>query len=212
MFADRAKPVKPESEDQEAAWRPWNPPSHRFVGAAISLPRAEHDMTALSDLATAVLGLSAGHANDLNVLQIAARAIVMYLVLIAYVRLGKKRFLGEATAFDAILVIMIGSLASRGISGNAPFQHALVSVLVLIAMHWVLSYFAAGWPTISAMAKGHDTVLVREGRVDRTALHAAHMSDDDLDEDLRQKGVSSPAEVEEARLERSGIVSVIKKR
>jgi uncharacterized membrane protein YcaP (DUF421 family) len=169
-------------------------------------------MTALSDLATAVLGLSAERANELNIWQVAARAIVIYFVLIAYVRLGKKRFLGEATAFDAILVIMIGSLASRGISGNAPFQHALVSVLVLIAMHWVLSYFAAGSPTISALTKGHDTVLVRDGRVDRHALQAAHMSDDDLDEDLRQKGVSGPDEVKEARLERSGIVSVIKKR
>jgi uncharacterized membrane protein YcaP (DUF421 family) len=79
-------------------------------------------------------------------------------------------------------------------------------------MHWVLSYFAAGSPTISALTKGHDSVLVRDGCVDRNALHAAHMSDDDLDEDLRQKGVSSPNEVQEARLERSGMVSVIKKR
>jgi uncharacterized membrane protein YcaP (DUF421 family) len=37
------------------------------------------------------------------------------------------------------------------------------------------------------------------------------MSNDDLHEDLRDKGVKSPAEVQEARLERSGKLSVIKK-
>jgi uncharacterized membrane protein YcaP (DUF421 family) len=37
------------------------------------------------------------------------------------------------------------------------------------------------------------------------------MSADDLAEDLREKGVEKPEDLKEARLERSGKVSVIKK-
>jgi uncharacterized membrane protein YcaP (DUF421 family) len=37
------------------------------------------------------------------------------------------------------------------------------------------------------------------------------MSMDDLMEDLREKGVSRPADAKEARLERSGKLSVIKR-
>jgi uncharacterized membrane protein YcaP (DUF421 family) len=37
------------------------------------------------------------------------------------------------------------------------------------------------------------------------------MSPDDLEEDLRDKGIRDASEVEEARLERSGRLSVIKK-
>jgi uncharacterized membrane protein YcaP (DUF421 family) len=169
-------------------------------------------MNAIFHAVSVILGLPAERANDLTVLQVCARAIVIYLVLIAYVRLGKKRFLGEATAFDAILVIMLGSLASRGISGNAPFHHALASVLVLIAFHWLLSDVAADWPSLSDLMKGTSTVLIRNGCVDRDNLRNAHMSDDDLAEDLRQKGIASIDEVKEARLERSGTVSVIKRR
>jgi uncharacterized membrane protein YcaP (DUF421 family) len=40
---------------------------------------------------------------------------------------------------------------------------------------------------------------------------AAHMSDDDLAEDLRQNGIEEPKEVKSARLERSGKLSVIEK-
>jgi uncharacterized membrane protein YcaP (DUF421 family) len=42
-------------------------------------------------------------------------------------------------------------------------------------------------------------------------MHDQHVSGDDLAEDLRQKGVSDASEVKEARLERSGKVSVIRK-
>jgi uncharacterized membrane protein YcaP (DUF421 family) len=65
---------------------------------------------------------------------------------------------------------------------------------------------------LSFLTKGRDTVLIRDGTIDKAALRGAHMSDDDLNEDLRQNGVASAAEVKEARLERSGKLSVIKLR
>ncbi len=168
-------------------------------------------MEAAAHVLDAILGLSAKTANELTVAQTCARAFVVYLVLIAYVRFGKKRFLGEATAFDAILVIVIGSISSRAISGTAPFGASLAATLVLIAMHWVISYFTRDWPALGALLKGHDTVLIRNGRIDHQALSNSHMAMDDLEEDLRQEGVDDPREVKEARLERSGRMSVIRK-
>jgi len=60
------------------------------------------------------------------------------------------------------------------------------------------------------MIKGHPTTLIHDGKVDEDALRNAHMSMDDLLEDLREKGIADPAEAKEARLERSGKLSVIK--
>lgn len=169
-------------------------------------------MDAIANTFDLLLGLSATRAEQLTTVQVCVRAAVVYLVLIAYVRIGKKRFLGEATAFDAILVIVIGSLASRAISGTAPFVSSLAGTLVLIMMHWLISRAARSSPRLSFLTKGRDTVLIRGGTIDRAALRSAHMSDDDLSEDLRQSGVASAADVEEARLERSGKLSVIKRR
>jgi uncharacterized membrane protein YcaP (DUF421 family) len=52
---------------------------------------------------------------------------------------------------------------------------------------------------------------VKDGKILAAPLADAHMSRDDLDEDLRQEGVGQVSEVSEARLERSGRLSVIKK-
>jgi uncharacterized membrane protein YcaP (DUF421 family) len=66
-------------------------------------------------------------------------------------------------------------------------------------------------PLLSYVVKGKDTILVRDGKIDREALAASHMSEDDLAEDLRQEGIETPTPVKMARLERSGRLSVIRK-
>jgi uncharacterized membrane protein YcaP (DUF421 family) len=157
-----------------------------------------------------VLGLSL-KSEQLGFGQMAARALLMYVLLLIIVRLGKKRFLGRATAFDVILVIMIGSIAARALTGGAPYFPATLGIVVLVALHWLISLLARGSPIISGLVKGHSTVLVKNGKVLANALADAHISKDDLDEDLREKSVTQLSEVAEARLERSGRLSVIKK-
>ena len=66
-------------------------------------------------------------------------------------------------------------------------------------------------PLLNGLVKGHSTVIIKNGVVKEDALKAAHMSPDDLDEDLREKGVCEISIISEARLERSGKLSVIEK-
>jgi uncharacterized membrane protein YcaP (DUF421 family) len=186
-------------------------PELYFAGKLRGAAKLNDDMQEISRFIDEVLGLSAPTANDLSAAQVSVRALIVYGILIAFVRMGKKRFLGQATAFDAILIIMIGSLSSRAVSGTAPFVATLVATFVFILMHWLISFCSERSPALSSLVKGHDTTLIENGRVDRNALKDAHMSTDDLAEDLRQQGVDKVADVKEARLERSGKVSVIKK-
>ncbi len=157
----------------------------------------------------AALGLSLTSAQ-LGAAQMGLRAALVYAALLVLVRLGKKRFLGRATAFDVVLVITVGSIAGRAVTGGAPLVPALAALLVLIVVHWVFSLLGRDWPSFSGLIKGHSTVLVDDGRLDRRALRRAHMSKDDLAEALRSQGIVDIREVREARLERSGSVSVIK--
>ena len=149
-------------------------------------------------------------AEDLQFWQVAIRGIVIYAALIVILRLAKKRSLGRATALDVVIVITIGSVASRGITGNAPLTNSLAAVVALLAVHWLVSLVTRDHSTISDWIKGKPRLIISSGEVDQKALVAAHMSDDDLAEDLRQQGVDDPKEVKLAMLERSGELSVIK--
>lgn len=140
----------------------------------------------------------------------AMRAVLVYVALIALVRLGNKRSMGKATAFDVVLFIMIGAVAARGLTGGARLESALAAVVVLVGMHWLFGAMAARWEKFGRLIKGHSTVIIVDGIVRRRALKARHLTEEDLAEMLRLEGVASPGEVAEARLERSGRLSVIR--
>jgi uncharacterized membrane protein YcaP (DUF421 family) len=151
-------------------------------------------------------------SKELGMGQMALRAVVVYVVTVLMVRLGKKRFMGQSTAFDVILGIMLGSIVSRAITGNAPFFPALAAAAVLLAMHWLFSALAFRSHRFGEAVKGEPRVLVRDGTIGWEAMRHAHVSERDLWEDLRGGGVSRLEQVSEARLERSGKLSVIKAR
>ena len=161
------------------------------------------------ELVDRALGLSL-KSEQLGFGQMVARALLMYVMLLIIVRAGKKRFLGAATAFDVILVITIGSVAARALTGSAPYFPATLGIVALVAMHWLMSWMARGSPTFGRLIKGNATLLVKDGVVLERNLADAHMSDEDLREDLREHGLTDPSQVSEARLERSGRLSVAK--
>jgi uncharacterized membrane protein YcaP (DUF421 family) len=87
----------------------------------------------------------------------------------------------------------------------------VLGIIVLVAFHWLISWIGQRSAAFSVLIKGYSTVVVRDGKALPKEMEDAHMSRDDLDEDLREKGVDAVADVAEARLERSGKLSVIKK-
>ncbi|MBM7405985.1 MULTISPECIES: YetF domain-containing protein [Sphingomonas] len=161
------------------------------------------------DLAELLLGIGR-ETQALSAGQMACRAVVLYVATLAIVRIGKKRFLSRASAFDVIVGIVIGSIASRAITGNAPILPSLAAIAAVVALHWLVSAVAVRWHGFGHLIKGRDEILIREGIVDEHMLRAAHMTDRDLSEALREEGVADSASVKQAHLERNGKVSVIK--
>lgn len=144
--------------------------------------------------------------------QIAARAITVFVVGLILVRLAVRRFLGESAGFDVLLVIVLGSVLSRAITGPAPFFETLGAALLLVVLHRIVAAVACRWSAFSRLVKGDAVVLVKEGRVLEDALRSAGISRDDLEENVRlNANIATIAEVAEARLERNGQISVVRR-
>src|SRR3712207_4859787 len=111
-----------------------------------------------------VLGLGQD-SHELSWAQMAVRAVVVYADVLVMVRLGKKRFMARATAFDVILGIMLGSIVARAITGNAPLVPALAAAATLIALHWLFSWIALRWHGFGWAIKGDARLLVQDGEV-----------------------------------------------
>jgi len=87
----------------------------------------------------------------------------------------------------------------------------MAGAAVLVFMHWLFSAVALRWHGFGVLVKGRSRTLVRGGEVDEHMMRKTHLTRRDLEEDLRSNGVTDASDVAEARLERSGQVSVVKK-
>jgi uncharacterized membrane protein YcaP (DUF421 family) len=155
------------------------------------------------------LGLDDG---DLVSRHMIARAVVVFAFAVLIVRLGKKRFISENTAFDVILGVMLGSVLSRAITGQSPFAPTLVAALVLVGLHWLFARIAFRSDRFGTLIKGSTRLLVSDGKVDWDAMRRSNLSRNDLLEALRLRAnLTDWEQVREARLERNGEISVIRK-
>lgn len=148
--------------------------------------------------------------DDLNSGQMALRAFVIYVTAILLVRLGQKRFMGKNTAFDVILGIILGSVLSRGITGNAPLVPTVAAGSMLVALHWLFSVVSFYWHPFGRIVKGEEKLLVKDGEIQWENMRRSHVGKRDLEMAIRNSG--RPARLEdiaEAHFERSGDISVI---
>jgi uncharacterized membrane protein YcaP (DUF421 family) len=156
-----------------------------------------------------LLGVGRG-SEGIGALAAALRTVVIYVFSLAIIRIGSKRFLSQASAFDVVVGIMLGSVMSRGISGSAPLLPTFVSGAVLIGMHWLLAALAfhVGW--LGPYVKGNPVLLIEDGHVQQEGMRRAGVSAQDLEQALRiRSGVTDAAKVRLAYLERNGSISIV---
>ncbi len=153
-----------------------------------------------------------GTATDLTLLHVSLRALFIFIIALALVRIGDRRSLSEKTAFDAIFIVLIGSMLSRAINGTAPFFITIAAGIVLMVIHRACAFGACKSHAFGKLLKGSPVTLVRNGKIDRAEMRRSLVSDHDLEEDLRLDArTEDVSTIAAALLERSGDISFIKK-
>jgi uncharacterized membrane protein YcaP (DUF421 family) len=148
--------------------------------------------------------------GDVGAVQMALRTILIYAFSLVIVRLGSKRFLSDATAFDVVVGIMLGSIMSRAINGSAPFFPTLLGGVALVGMHWLLGVLAVHASWFGTLVKGSPVLLIKDGDIQRQGMLRAGLSKNDLEQALRlRSNQTDPAKIQLAYLERNGGISVL---
>jgi uncharacterized membrane protein YcaP (DUF421 family) len=167
-------------------------------------------MNALQNFFLVLLGPD-GKATELTLLNISLRGFVIFIVGLALVRIGDRRSLAEKTAFDAIFIVLVGSMLSRAINGTAPFFTTIAAGFTLMIIHRLFAFAAFKSHWFGKIIKGQPLTLVRNGEMDWEKMKQALVSKHDLDEDLHLGAKTEDvATIKVARLERSGDISFIK--
>ena len=138
------------------------------------------------------------------------RAGILYLVIIAGVRLMGKRQVGELEPSELVLSLIIADLASVPMQDyGIPLLTGVAPILTLLALTMVLSVGTMKSRRLRALLCGRPSVVIRNGRLDVGEMRRNRLTVDELLEELRCKGYADPAAIRYAILETNGQLSVL---
>jgi len=158
------------------------------------------------------INLLFGSGEDLNPLQMSVRSFLMFFIALALIRFGGMRIFGKKTAFDYIIIIMLGAVLARGVVGASPFLSTVVAAAVMVLIHKVLALLSMRFVAVDKVVKGIHRTLYKDGEIKQKNMKRAAISHDDLLESVRiEINQNSFDDVQEIKIEKNGELSVIKK-
>jgi uncharacterized membrane protein YcaP (DUF421 family) len=135
--------------------------------------------------------------------------MILYLVLIASVRLMGKRQVGQMEPSEFVVTMLVANLASIPMQDEGiPLFSGLVPILTVLGAELVLSVASMGSIRLRRILCGKPVILIENGRILQENLRKTRITLDELAGHLRLKDVLDLNTVQFAILETSGDISV----
>lgn len=147
---------------------------------------------------------------ELDLTGIIIRVSVMYVYALALVRISGKQSLGQLTAMDFIVTLIIGDLFDDVFWVDVPLVEGMVGFATIILVHILVTFASSRNKLIHRLVCSSDRLLIQDGKLELKSLQLERIRAEDVQFELRLKGEEHLREIKEARLEPSGQVSVIK--
>lgn len=141
-------------------------------------------------------------------MEIVIRAVIVFFFLWAITRMVGRSTLGELSAFELILFIVLGDLVHNAIIGN---DHSLTGAVLAVGTFAVLtialSWLNSRWRGPHRILHGTPVVVVRDGEPDLEVMRRERLSMVDFLSAARQEGIETFGQIQLAVLETDGQIS-----
>lgn len=137
------------------------------------------------------------------------RTVILYLVLIACVRMMGKRQVGQMEPSELVVAMLVADLASIPMQNDGlPLFSGVVPILAVLGLELVLSALSVSSVKLRRLLCGKPVILIENGHLLQQNLRKTRISADELTGHLRLKDVLDLNTVQYAILETSGDLSV----
>ncbi|MDR3645180.1 MAG: DUF421 domain-containing protein [Clostridia bacterium] len=136
------------------------------------------------------------------------RTVILYITVVAAVRVMGKRQIGELQPSELVVAILISELAAIPMQEpGIPLTSGIVPILTLISCEIILSAVTVMSIRARRFITGKPVVLIENGHILQHEMRRLRYTIDDLLEELRLAGYMSVDEVAWAIIETNGKVS-----
>ncbi len=138
------------------------------------------------------------------------RTLILYLLLIAGLRLSGKRQIGELEPIELVLTLLISDLASVPMQDfGLPLFNGVIPIVTLIALSTLFSGISLRCVRFRELVCGTPALVICEGKLRQETMRRNRLTLDELLEQLRGQGITDLNDVKYAVLETNGRLSVL---
>lgn len=139
------------------------------------------------------------------------RTFLIYITLVASIRLTGKRQVGEMQLSELITAFLISEVAASPLADpDIPLVYGIVPILLLISLEIVISFITTKSVALKRMLAPPPTVLIQNGKLDLKALGKQRISAEELVSSLRLKDIGDISDLNFCFLEHNGQISAFK--
>jgi len=161
-------------------------------------------------------GLTSGAGNALGIAPVEAIVVVLSAVgisvaFLVLLRLFGQRSVARMTTFDVAVLLVLGSVGGRVITGYTPTLTAgLIALLTLMVLRWIADLL--GRTRVGAfLVRDRPLLLVAGNEILRDNLRRARLSRPELWGSLRTAGIRDLDEVAAVVMESTGTISILRR-
>jgi len=140
------------------------------------------------------------------------RSVIIYICVLAVVRLMGKRQIGEMQPFEFVITLIIADLACIPMAElSVPLVHGIVPIATLLIVHFLICFLARKFQFARYMLTGRPAMVISPNGINYRELKELNMNLDDLMELIRGCGVFDIDEIAYAILETNGNLCLLMK-
>src|ERR1700740_195819 len=114
-------------------------------------------------------------------LNIAARTLAVYVLVLVGVRLSGKREVGQMTPFDLTLLLLLSNSVQNAMTGpDTSVMGGATAALVLLSLNFLLAEVSGINRRFRKLIQGSPTLLIHNGECITTHMAKEHVSMDEL--------------------------------
>src|SRR5262249_59470935 len=107
------------------------------------------------------------------------RTVIVYLILLVLIRLSGRRTLAQLTAFDFVVLLIIGGTTQRALLGqDYSVVNAMLVVVTLLVLDVAFSLIERDSRLFAKLVNGAPMILVEDGRLLRWRLRKARLTEE----------------------------------
>jgi uncharacterized membrane protein YcaP (DUF421 family) len=143
--------------------------------------------------------------------QIVLRTGIIYLLVLAGVRLSGKREVGQMTPFDLTLLLLLSNSVQNAMTGpDTSLTGGAVAAATLLILNYLIANLSGMNRRFRKLIEGQPSLLIHDGKPIESHMAKEHVTMDELHRALREHGINNCDQVALAVLEVDGSISCLK--